>query len=256
MILFISLLFLGGCSLAPQRSGVEIMSSPQAKVYLDGKSAGMTPYKNNELKPGDMDVKLVSPDGKNSWQKTIRLENYSDTVVDIKLDDQTSGYVLNLEKTGVDKSGLLVSADPNQAAVAIDGEIKGFSPLKIEDVGEGDKQITISYPGYKSNTIYAKGINGYQLLIDATLAPEVVPIATESPVPTPGGTSGQTVKILDTGVGWLRVRDTASVNGKEVGRVTPGQHYPLLEIGTDWDKIQVNTTISGWVSTKYVSKDE
>ncbi|MCL4384052.1 SH3 domain-containing protein [Patescibacteria group bacterium] len=252
-LVFAAGLILGGCSLAPQRSGAEIMSNPPAKVYIDGKEAGMTPYRNNNLKPGEMQLKLVTSDG-SEWQKQIRLENYSDTVVDWEMGDQQSGYILTLERLGGQKSGLLVNAAPNSAAVAIDGEMKGFSPLKIEDVQEGDKQITISYPGYQSQTIFAKGVAGYQLVAEVILAPET-PTVTTTPTPTPTEELNQNyVTIKTTETGWLRVRDAAAASGKEIARVNPGEKYVLLEENNGWSKIKVNATISGWVSSAYVTK--
>lgn len=254
--LLVGAIVLGACSLTPQRSGVEIMSTPAAKVYIDGKEAGMTPYKNNNLKPGQMRVRLSTGKG-NDWEKQIRLENYSDTVIDWDLGDNSNGYILTLERLGGTKAGLLVNAAPDASAVAIDGEIKGFSPLKIEDIQEGDKQITVSYPGYTSKTIFAKGVAGYQLVIEATLSAEAAPVATASPTPAanPDLSTQSYVMIKTTETGWLRVRDTASTNGKELAKVKPGEKYPLLEESKGWSKIKVSETVSGWVSSAYVGKD-
>jgi len=65
------------------------------------------------------------------------------------------------------------------------------------------------------------------------------------------GVAGKKAKILETGTGWLRVRDAASLNGKEVGRVDVGKEYAILEEATGWVKIKVDDKISGWVSSTY-----
>lgn len=253
-LIIICSLVLSGCSLTPQRSGVEIMSSPPAKVYIDNKEAGMTPYKNNNLKPGEIEIKLVSESGR-EWKKEVRLENYADTVIDWEFGDNMSGYVLTLERIGSQKAGLLVNVNPNSAAIAIDGEIKGFSPLKIEDIGEGDKQISLSYPGYLGKTIFAKGIIGYQLVIESDLAEEVVSVQnTSTPISTEASASATLVQIKTTETGWLRVRETPSASGIEVARVKPGEKYMLLEESKDWNKIKISETLSGWVSVSYTVK--
>ena len=256
LALVISCLILGGCSLSPQRSGVEIMSTPPAKVYINSKEAGMTPYKNNNLKPGDVAIKLVTTEGV-SWEKEVRLENYSDTVVDWDFGEFSSGYVLTLEKTDSQKAGLLVNVTPASAAIAIDGEIKGFSPLRIEDIGEGDKQITLSYPGYKSKTIYPKGIIGYQLVVEAQLA-QNTSVTEEIAEPIVNASESaqlaEQIQIKATETGWLRVRDTPSKDGKEIGRVKPGEKYQLLEENTEWVKIKISDSLSGWISLAYALK--
>lgn len=94
-IVFVSSLFLGACGV--EKSGVEIVSPPIAKVYLNGKESGMTPYKNNSLKPGNIEIKLE--DGGNSWEREIRLENNVTTVINWNLGKvDNSGYILSMEK--------------------------------------------------------------------------------------------------------------------------------------------------------------
>lgn len=254
-------LALGGCSLIPQKSGVEIMSYPVAKVYLDGKEAGMTPYKNSSLLPGSTEVRLLSQDGE--WTRILDLKNNVNTVVDWELsknDKLEGGYVLFLEKTGdSNKAGLLVNALPNKCAVAIDGEIKGYSPIRIEDINEGDRQVTISYPGYKSVNVFVKAIRGYQLVIDSKLAMEEVSI-TETPdvkeeiVDTLQ--TGKKVVIKETGTGWLRVRDGASNEATEIDRVSPGESFNLLEETEEWYKIELGDSDEGWISAKYAEISE
>ena len=60
----------------------------------------------------------------------------------------------------------------------------------------------------------------------------------------------------ETGWGWLRVRDDASLNGKEVTRVNVGETFPILEEKGDWAKIEVSETVRGWVSKAYIEVKE
>lgn len=246
----------------PKKSGIEIMSYPSAKVFLDNKEVGMTPYKNQGLKPGELAVKLITTDNK-EWNRTVELKNNVDTVIDWEFgkdgQDQ-SGYIINMENTGDKQTGMLVNAIPDKASVSIDGEIKGFSPIKIGNIGEGDKQITVSYPGYKSITIFVKAINNYSLIIEANLAQEKAAIANDTtPTPESSPSAQQTspkimVTIKATETGWLRVRENPSTIGAEVGKVKPGEKYELLDENTEWYKIQLGTGKSGWISTKYAEK--
>lgn len=259
LIIIIAGLFLGGCSLIPKKSGLEVISYPTAKVFINNKEMGMTPYKNNNLQPGAVEVKIDS--GSSQWSKSIELQNNINTVVDWEFgkgDKDSGGYILYLEKTGDNKNaGLMVNSTPDKTAVSIDSEIKGFSPQRFTDIGEGDRQLTLSYPGYKNLDVFMKAINGYQLVVEANLAEEVETID-QTPIATPSSIINQTkqVKIKETETGWLRVRDTADSNAKEIARVNPNEKYPLLEEKTDWYKIDLGNGKSGWISSKYASKDE
>ena len=67
---------------------------------------------------------------------------------------------------------------------------------------------------------------------------------------------GKTATIGQTPYGWLRVRDSAGLSGAEVGKVNSGEKYPVLEEKIGWVKIKVSETITGWVSSDYVTLSE
>jgi hypothetical protein len=262
-----TLFLLGGCSFGTKRSGVEIISYPSALVYIDGKEMGSTPYKNNSLKPGQIDVKLVS--GSMEWQRKIHLENSANTVVNWEFGQNGKdgdGYVLYLEQTGdQNKAGFMVNSIPDKAAIEVDGEIKALSPTKIEDLGEGDKQIKVSFPSYKNVIVFVKAMKGYQLILEAELAKEPIVLSeptgtgtTESPIESSLKPTGTQVwlTIKETGTGWLRVRDSASGEGVEVRKVNTGEKYKYLESNDGWYKIDLGNGSTGWVSAKYVDKSE
>ena len=250
--------FLGGCSLVPKKAGIEILSTPSAKVFIDNKESGMTPYKNNSLKPGEVNVKLQTNEGV-EFNKKIELQNKVNTVINWefgKSEKEMGGYILSMEKTGdMKKSSLLVNATPDKSAVSIENEIVGFSPTKIDDIGESDKQITISFPGYKSINLYVKAIKGYQLLVDSRLAQDV-PLVREAPeiTPTPGVAAIIKIKIKTTETGWLRVRQNSNNSSAEIAKVKPDETYTLLEEKPEWYKIDLTAGRFGWVSTKYAEK--
>lgn len=257
-IVIISSLLLSGCSLMPKKSALEVSSYPVAKIYIDNKEIGMTPYKNNDLKPGIIEVKLKTND--QEWSKKVKLQNNINTVVDWEFgaDKKSSGgYVLFLEKTGDSKkASLMVNTTPDKSAINIDGQIKGLAPLRFNDIGQGDKQLSLSFPGHKNLDVFVKAINGYQLVIDGTLAEEVLNENTPEVLVTPQIMNNKTVVIKETETGWLRVRDQANNAGKEIAKVKPKENYPILEEVTDWYKIDLGSSQSGWISTKYAEKVE
>lgn len=262
LVLIVSF-FLSGCSLSPKRSAIEINSYPIAKVYLNSKEMGMTPYKNRTLTPGEIEIKLET--NESSWTKKIKLQNNINTVVDWefgKTEEESGGYILYLEKTG-DKSnaGLMAISKPSGATVILDNEIKGFSPIKINTIGEGDKHLTFSFPGYKNLDIFIKAIKGYRLVVENILAKESVLIEeknTDNQVNTENSDLVEVkpkVVIKDTETGWLKVRESSSSASKEIARVNPKEAYNLIEESKDWYKIELNDGKMGWISTTYAEKN-
>jgi len=238
-----------------ERSGLEVVSNPIAKVYLDGKEIGRSPYKSNNLKPGAIIVKILTDEGK-VWEREIRLEKNVSTVINWNFegDDSDSGYILSMERTG-EASGILINTQPQRASINIGGEIKGYSPAKIEELGEGDKEVTIAYPGYKNLHLIVKMVKGYQLVVDAKMASEIVNNSVVIPETSPSATLqvGPKIRIKETGTGWLRVREEANNSAPEIGKVKPGEIYEYMSSDTEWYLIKyLNET--GWVSAKYVEK--
>ena len=249
VIVFVSSLFLGACGV--EKSGVEIISSPIAKVYLNGKESGMTPYKNNSLKPGNIEIKLE--DGGNSWEREIRLENNVTTVINWNLGKvDNSGYILSMEKSG-ENGSILINSSPGGAMIFVDGEVKASSPAKIENLDEGDKKISLRYPGFKNINLIVKMVSNYQIIIDAKLEKEEVVKNNEVQNQTPVKQIVPMVKIRDTETGWLRVRNLPNSGGIEVGRIKPGESYELLEENTDWYQIKFDSK-NGWIFAKYAEK--
>jgi len=264
MLIILASFFLGGCALSPKRSAIEINSYPVAKVYLDNKEMGMTPYKNKNLKPGEVEIKLVTND--NSWERKIKLQNNINTVIDWefgKNKEDFGGYILYLEKTGdKKKAGLMVMSDPSGSTLSIDNEIKGFTPMKINNIGEGDRHLTITYPGHKNTDVFVKAVKEYQLVLEVILAKELVEITDQTETKPEIELENKdlietTPKIIikETETGWLKVREASSSASKEIARVNPGEKYDLLLQFGDWTKIDLGNNKIGWVSSKYVEKN-
>lgn len=233
------------------KAGIEIYSQPLAKVYLNDKEAGMTPYKNNSLKSGEIKVKLVNTLGE-KVEKKVKLERNLATVVNYNFSDEgvEDGYVLSMEKSG-EETSILVSSQPEKASISVGGEIKGISPMKIRELGEGEKSVLISFPGYKTMAIPVKVTKGYQLIIEAQLTSESKSTA-EALSPTPS-VSKKRIRIMETGTGWLRVRESNNSAAVEIAKVNSGEIYEYFEEDGEWYQIEREGK-KGWVSAKYVEK--
>lgn len=261
LLVLASTLFLGGCSLSNKKSAIEINSYPVAKVFIDGKEMGLTPYRNRALSPGEVEIKLTTND--QTWTKKIKLQNNISTVVDWEFgesEETSGGYVLYLEKTGDKKNaGLMVNTTPNKCTVTIDNEVKGLSPIRIADISEGDRHLTLSFPSHKSLDVYMKSLKEYQLVVDATLAEDKVEVNQEIKEENPDLVSSPVaniIKIKETETGWLRVRESSSSAAKEVTKINPGETYPVLEESQDWYKIDLGNGKNGWISSSYGEKSE
>lgn len=241
-------------------AGLRIESTPTSLVYVDNVQLGQSPLEKI-FKSGEVTVKLIPTSTSlalTSYQTKVRLTSNTYTVVKRDFGDSdlaSSGEVVNLEpQSGKIASLAVVTSSPDSASVTLDGQPQGFSPLLIPSVPAGDHQIGISAPGFSPRTVFAKAVLGYKLNVNAKLATLPAP----SPSPTPTATASATldkpyVEIKDTPTGFLRVRQTASTGAKEVGRVDPGEKYPLLDKASGWYliKIDLDATSSGWISAQY-----
>lgn len=270
-------------------AGLQVNSIPQATVYLDGKEMGKTPYEETRLTPGEKDLKLViSLDGDKStqWERKIKLNDHTLTLVNQEFGDNdfaSQGEVITLESIPDKKTAsLAIVSQPDAALVKVDGEAKGFSPTLLEKLSAGEHEMTFSAPDYKDRKVKTKFFNGYKAIISVKLAsisselPDLGSDLTTTPTPTtasakPSGmvkatltptpkvrvtpsTTGQQVKILDTGLGWLRVRAEPSTAATELTKVNTGEQFPLLEEKIGWYKIAYEPEKEGWISSKYAEK--
>ncbi len=247
---------LSGCG--PKRSGVEILSEPTAKVYIDGKLMGTTPYNNKNLDPGVIKVK-IEPEEKtlDPWEGEAVLQNFADTVIQLRFSKKgVGGYILGLEpNAGSKNAGLLLSSSPSEAAIKIEDALVGFSPLNILRIEPGDRHINVAFPGYKAEDIYAKGVEGYQLTLSVFLDRESASLPTTNveKIDTVSSTKEQ-VKIKTTETGWLRVRSGPSATATELAKVKPGEIYDLLQTQVEWIEIRVKENLTGWILARYAEK--
>ena len=64
------------------------------------------------------------------------------------------------------------------------------------------------------------------------------------------------VKIRQTSLGYLNVRQGPGTNFTKITQILPGEEYVLLEEDDDWIKLQLTDESVGWVYSIYVDKLE
>lgn len=231
-----------------EKSGISILSTPdQAKVFLDGKEVGNTPYENKDLEVKEYNIK-IDKDGA-LWEGRVSLIGGTLTVInrDLAKDSSSSaGEVLTLKKG----RGITIISNPTDADMTIDEKEIGKTPLS-SNISEGEHTIAISHTGYLKRSIRANLPQNYNLIVSVDLALSEADLTTVS---TPPITTTPEVVVKNTPTGFLRVRDKPSLSGKEIAQVKPGDSLILLEELAAWDRVRLSDGTEGYVSSSYVEK--
>lgn len=275
---------LSGCELNPfaKKAGVQVTASPDANVTIDGKPVGKTPYYIENAKPGMTTIQMTAIDSGQTWETKVNLISGTLTTVHREFGtspDKSHSYTLYFEKlSNKDTSSVNVISMPPSATVSIDGKPQGFTPLSV-DVPAGPHVFSFTSPGFQDKIVNAATQNGYRLNLNLTMATmEIVPtpLPTASPSATPSVSTTPTktptnaitplpkqsspsaalskpyVEILDTPTGWLKVRETATINSAELAKINPGDTFPYRESSpSGWFNIQYATGKWGFISSQY-----
>lgn len=275
---------LSGCELNPfaKKAGVQVTASPDANVTIDGKPVGKTPYYIENAKPGMTTIQMTAIDSGQTWETKVNLIGGTLTTVHREFGstpDKSHSYTLYFEKlSNKDTSSVNVISMPPSATVSIDGKPQGFTPLSV-DIPAGPHVFSFTSPGFQDKIVNAATQNGYRLNLNLTMATmEIVPtpLPTATPSATPSVSTSPTktptnaitplpkqsspsaalskpyVEILDTPTGWLKVRETASINSAELAKVNPGDMFPYRESSpSGWFNIQYATGKWGFISSQY-----
>lgn len=253
-----------GGGLGGKKAAIEITTTPTAKVFLDGKEVGTTPFESESIKPGDVDLKLVPEDSSFTvWEKRLTINPNTRVVVEKQFDsdlDKEKSRILYLEKTNEKtKAGLTLVSIPDGVSVTIDGQMKGFAPVKLDDIGAGDRKIVISHPSYKSEEVLTRAMEGYRLVVEIKLAKEDQVEAEaddQEEVGQEPQVGGEYIVVSDTPTGWLRVRMEPSTSASEAAKVNPGDRFLLLDEKSGWYQIEYEEGSEGWISGTYAEKQE
>lgn len=253
LCLLVAGLFLAGCTnpLAninfSKKSGLQVTSIPPATVFLDGNSLGLTPVREENIKPGEHSIKLVPQDPSlQPYETKVKLTPGVLTAIDRTLAanaNDAHGFTLSFEPLGNKRDVILdVTTVPDKVTVGVDSTPQGFTPLSLDTVAAGDHVILFSTPGFIEKTVRAKAIAGYRLTMavqlaraptpvlaattDATLSAQLSPTPTLGLSPTPSKTPTPT-KI-----------PTPTVIPKATASATPRPYVEILETGTGWLRVR------------------
>ena len=252
-----------------QKGALQVTSAPESKVYLNDKYIGQTPLCKceaaNMLGTGEYTIRLVPADKSLSeFQEKVTISEAVLTVVDRKFgkNSLSEGSVISLTPLAdKKKTELLVVSFPQDASVLLDNNPIGQSPLSFKDLTVSDHAVKVKKEGYNEKSIRIRTPAGYKLTVAVYLSTNAqntsvkpTPAVSASPSAAPSAAPAQSVVILETPTGFLRLRQTASVNAAEIGRVTPGEKLELVEEAGSWYLIKLTDGTQGWISAQYAEK--
>lgn len=257
-----------------ERGALQVTATIKSRVFLNGKLIGETQLckcnQNDTLATGNYELR-IEPEDTNYAAFTTRIDINGGVLTAV---DRTflpgslaSAYSLTLEKTDKAKPELLITSVPDGAMVTIDSVPSGVTPFKTDTLSSSEHELEIQKQGFAKKTIRIRTVDKHKLLVNAQLGTEggdqslqITPSATPTPIAgvtlTPTPTTKNTVTILDTPNGFLRVRSGAGTTFSEVTKVKPGETYQLLDEKSGWYQIQVDSNTKGWISSQYAKKSE
>ncbi len=243
-------LFLSGCSAigVNKPAALQVTSTPEASVFLDGKHLGKTPFYSDQLKAGEHEVKITAESA--NFAAIINLRESTLTVVDRQLSKNflsQSGEILTLNSS---QKGLFIITDPPKSEITIDGKLYGESPALIEDIEEGEHIVTAAKQGYITREMKVLTTSKYQLLAEITLASEIAKQLSSAQAPE---AKSNRVEITKAPVNSLKIRQDPIANSPEIGTVKVGEEYEVLQEIKDWLKI-IFEGKQGWIQSKYTLK--
>jgi len=246
------------------RGALQVTSVPKSQVFLDGKYIGNTPLSLIELPDlldiGEYSLKLVPTEkGLKEWSEKISIYKGALTVVDRTFDknlgSSTSTTITLTQASNKDKSELSVISFPSGAQVVLDSSIKGSTPILLEDITISDHEIKILKDGYKEKVVKVKAVEGKRMEVVVNLGIRT-DLASESPVASTSATLSKKVKVLDTPTGFLRVRESPSLESSQSGTVNPGDLLDLISKEEEWYQITLPDGKTGWISSEYAQEED
>lgn len=262
-------------SLKPKGQGaLQVTANIKASVSLNGKVLGSTPFckcaQNETIQEGEYTL-IITPDDRSQNPFTMRIKIEPNVLTAIERTflpgALASAYILNLEKISSPEPQLLITSIPDGALITIDSIDKGTTPYLSKKISASEHEVIIQKQGFEKKTIKLRAVPAYKLTAQVLLgtavpagetSPTISPSPQLSPTPTasPSPLIISTVIISSTPNGFLRVRESPSTASTEIGRVLPGESYPLISEQIGWYKIKLKNGSEGWVSSSYSKKSE
>ena len=244
------------------KGALQVTSSPQSQVYLNGQLIGQTPLCKCDPKDmipiGNYRIRLIPKEGNaKPYDEQIAINKSTLTVVDRTFGENSSGSVITLTPLSNKKdTELMVISFPDKTNVFLDNNQKGAAPILIKDVIESDHELKLTKEGYLDKTLRIRTTSGFRLKSVAFLSANINTASASSQLslPTPQAPKVAKVTVLDTPTGFLRVREDSSLASSEIGRVSPGDSLELVSEKEGWFQIKMKDGKTGWISSQYAKK--
>ena len=256
-----------------EESRISVISKPEgAEVRLDGRSQGATPL-YVPATPGSYALE-VSREGYESAQLTVqaqqgyklnawfrlRPELVPESPSEIDFYEwgwQGRKEAATLFDYSIVDSGLFLSSSSwVQALIGslvhplgrkepqyfLDSSGKIYNSLGevVSSKGEAEFEVIAAYLGVVGEEVSQAAKDGFLEFLKASFPEEAKP----------------KIKILSTGVGFLRVRSGPGTSYTEIAQVHPGEIYAFMEDKSGWYRILLNDGREGWITGRYTEKVE
>jgi len=248
-----------------KRNGIlKIVSSPVSSLFINGNAIDRpTPYEN-KFKPGVYTIKLI-PRGEAtssaSWEGKVIVYSNSMTYINRELGSSqktSSGEIftpvtMTSNPTKPNTGEIFIDTEPVGAIIKLDNDEKGVSPLLLSEVSKGSHELSVSLPGFFPKVKKINIDSGYRINASFKLSIDQSQKIEEPKATSSAKTKEQDleIEILETEVGFLRVRKEPNVNSEEVARVNPGDTFIVIDEASGWLKIKYDGEKEGWVSKTY-----
>jgi len=258
----VSNLFSSGKTFAMEKgeTSLTVISQPSgANVLLDGTEMGKTPLTLDKVTEGDYTLSIREI-GYESQEAQIKIEDgYKLTVsanlfpIPVPGNIQKFEDSQNLYDMTINNEIITNSSDRAKAVVYWNStrglEISDEIGYYIDQKGNAYNSLGEIVTTLEEMEMLKEAENGAYLGARTDI-PGLTEAAKETYLTLSEGE--QTGTILPTGVGWLRVRKSASLGAEELTKVNVGESFPVLETQANWVKIKLTDGKTGWVSGTYV----
>ena len=245
------------------KGALQVTSTPQSQVYLNGQLIGITPLckcdPKDVIPAGNYRIRLIPKEGDSKpYDEQITINKSTLTVVDRTFGENSSGSVITLTPLSNKKATeIMVISFPDKTNVFLDNNQKGVAPILLKDVTESDHELKLTKEGYLDKNLRIRTTSGFRLrsIVFLSVSPSVGSSSAQTPLSTPQAPKVEKVTVLDTPTGFLRVRENSSIASLEIGRVSPGDSLELVGEKEGWFEIKMTNGKTGWISSQYARKE-
>lgn len=256
LFLVASLLFLvttlSGCSAIgfQKFAALQVTSTPEASVLLDGRLLGKTPFYSDQLKSGSYTLKITTSDA--TYLAKIELSDGTLTVVNRGLSTNflaQAGENLSLAPS---LKGIMITSLPPDADITIDGRYIGKTPAQITNIATGEHKVLVTKQAYVNREFAIKTLSKYQVIAEVTLASKVAKgLATE--IAQVEASSSAKVEIAKTFQNFVNVKKEPDAAASDIGRARTGQQLDFKGENPNWLQVIFEGKL-GWIPKEFAKK--